>query len=79
MYPILRQGQITGTTSKPNPTSSTPVDEAAQAWLDYLAVREAARLQAIRDRINNDPVLKAIVLEIEELHPGFIQSVRDRL
>ena len=79
MYPIIRQGKITGTTHSPNETSSTPVDETSQKWIQYLAQQENERAQGRKNRVDSDQAIAAIVQEIESQHPGATDRIKARL
>lgn len=79
-YAYYKGAEIIGTTADPNETSSTPVDENSQEWLDYLASRQPPTEQERMDRqILNDPIFRAVVQEIESRIPGFIAAAKSRL
>ena len=74
-YPLIRGGVITGFTSKPNETSSTPIDEKSKEWKDY--EKEQDEEKAEKEKYS-DVSFNQILDELEARFPGFIASARGR-
>ena len=75
MYPIIRNGKITGTTSMPNETSSVPIDKDSKEWKDY--EKEQADKRSKRLEYSGISMNK-ILDELEYRFPGFIDAVKNR-
>ena len=74
-YALIRGGIITGSTSQPNETSSTPVDENSKEWKDY--EKEKDDKKAKKEK-HSDVSLHQVLDELEARFPGFIESARAR-
>jgi len=76
-YATRVEGVIKGWTRWPNDESTTPIDEQSPEWLLFLV--PPTKQEVFDDRIDNDPVLKALFDELEISNLGFRERVRGRV